>query len=103
MESNGLPTKVERGGRIFPVSDKAKDVVDTLVRIYTEAGGKLQTDTKVIDIMVKEGHVYGVRTVNGVYEADRVILAAGGASYPGTGSDGGGAKLAKSWVTRLCR
>ena len=89
LESNGLPTKVERGGRIFPVSDKAKDVVDTLVRIYTEAGGKLQTDTKVIDIMVKEGHVYGVRTVNGVYEADRVILAAGGASYPGTGSDGG--------------
>lgn len=77
LESNGLPTKVERGGRIFPVSDKAKDVVDTLVRIYTEAGGKLQTDTKVIDIMVKEGHVYGVRTVNGVYEADRVILAAG--------------------------
>ena len=70
LESNGLPTKVERGGRIFPVSDKAKDVVDTLVRIYTEAGGKLQTDTKVIDIMVKEG-------------------------YPGTGSDGGGAKLAK--------
>lgn len=95
LESNGLPTKVERGGRIFPVSDKAKDVVDTLVRIYTEAGGKLQTDTKVIDIMVKEGHVYGVRTVNGVYEADRVILAAGGASYPGTGSDGGGAKLAQ--------
>lgn len=95
LESNGLPTKVERGGRIFPVSDKAKDVVDTLVRVYTEAGGKLQTDTKVIDIMVKEGHVYGVRTVNGVYEADRVILAAGGASYPGTGSDGGGAKLAK--------
>mgnify|MGYP000109832306 CR=1 FL=1 len=95
LESNGLPTKVERGGRIFPVSDKAKDVVDTLVRIYTEAGGKLQTDTKVIDIMVKEGHVYGVRTVNGVYEADRVIRAAGGASYPGTGSDGGGAKLAK--------
>ena len=69
LESNGLPTKVERGGRIFPVSDKAKDVVDTLVRIYTEAGGKLQTDTKVIDIMVKEGHVYGVRTVNGVYGA----------------------------------
>ena len=95
LESNGLPTKVERGGRIFPVSDKAKDVVDTLVRIYTEAGGKLYTDTKVIDIMVKEGHVYGVRTVNGVYEADRVILAAGGASYPGTGSDGGGAKLAQ--------
>ena len=84
LESHGLQTKVERGGRIFPVSDKAKDVVDTLVKIFTEAGGKLQLDTKVID----------VKTISGVYPADAVILAAGGASYPGTGSDGGGAKLA---------
>lgn len=94
LESNGLPTKVERGGRIFPVSDKAKDVVETLVKIFTENGGKLQTDTKVIDIISKDGKVTGVKTVNGVYPANCVILAAGGASYPGTGSDGGGAKLA---------
>ena len=94
LESNGLPTKVERGGRIFPVSDKAKDVVDTLVKIFTENGGKLQTDTKVIDIISREGKVTGVKTINGVYPCDCVILAAGGASYPGTGSDGGGAKLA---------
>ena len=94
LESNGLPTKVERGGRIFPVSDKAKDVVDTLVKIFTENGGKLQTDTKVIDIIIKDGRVTGVKTINGVFSADAVILAAGGASYPGTGSDGGGAKLA---------
>ncbi len=94
LESNGLPTKVERGGRIFPVSDKAKDVVDTLVKIFIENGGKLQTDTKVIDIINKDAKVTGVKTVNGVFAADCVILAAGGASYPGTGSDGGGAKLA---------
>lgn len=94
LESNGLPTKVERGGRIFPVSDKAKDVVDTLVKIFTENGGKLQTETKVIDIISKDGKVTGVKTINGVYPADCIILAAGGASYPGTGSDGGGAKLA---------
>ncbi len=94
LESNGLPTKVERGGRVFPVSDKAKDVVDTLVKIFTMAGGRLLTDTKVIDVMVKDGVATGVRTVNGVYTADSVILAAGGASYPGTGSDGGGARLA---------
>lgn len=94
LEAHGLQTKVERGGRIFPVSDKAKDVVDTLVRIFTEAGGKLQTDTKVIEILAKEGHVTGVKTISGVYTADAVILAAGGASYPGTGSDGGGVKLA---------
>lgn len=94
LESNGLPTKVERGGRIFPVSDKAKDVVDTLVKIFTENGGKLQTDTKVIDIISREGKVTGIKTINGVFPADCIILAAGGASYPGTGSDGGGAKLA---------
>ena len=94
LESHGLLTKVERGGRIFPVSDKAKDVVDTLVKIFTEAGGKLQLDTKVIEILAKDGQVTGVKTISGVYPADAVILAAGGASYPGTGSDGGGAKLA---------
>ena len=94
LESHGLQTKVERGGRIFPVSDKAKDVVDTLVRIFTEAGGKLQLDTKVIEILAKDGQVTGVKTISGVYPADAVILAAGGASYPGTGSDGGGANLA---------
>lgn len=94
LESHGLQTKVERGGRIFPVSDKAKDVVDTLVKIFTEAGGKLQLDTKVIGILAKDGQVTGVKTISGVYPAAAVILAAGGASYPGTGSDGGGAKLA---------
>ncbi len=94
LESHGLQTKVERGGRIFPVSDKAKDVVDTLVKIFTEAGGKLQLDTKVIEILAKDGQVTGVKTISGVYPADAVILAAGGASYPGTGSDGGGANLA---------
>ena len=94
LESHGLQTKVERGGRIFPVSDKAKDVVDTLVKIFSEAGGKLQLDTKVIEILAKDGQVTGVKTISGVYPADAVILAAGGASYPGTGSDGGGAKLA---------
>ena len=73
------------------------------MRIYTEAGGKLQTDTKVIDIMVREGHVYGVRTVNGVYEADRVILAAGGASYPAQAAMAAVPSWRKSWVTRLCR
>lgn len=95
LETNGLATKVERGGRIFPVSDSAKDVVDTLVKIYTKAGGKILTDKKVLEIVCSEGAVKGIKTVDGFYAADAVILAAGGASYPGTGSDGSGAKLAK--------
>lgn len=94
LEANGLATKVERGGRIFPVSDKAKDVVDTLVKILNSFGGKLLLDTKVLDIVIKEGKVQGIKTVSGYYEGDAVILCAGGASYPGTGSDGFGAKLA---------
>lgn len=94
LETNGLPTKVERGGRIFPVSDQAKDVVDTLVKLFTGLGGRLLTDTKALEILLKDGRAVGVKTVNGVHTADAVILAAGGASYPGTGSDGGGAKLA---------
>lgn len=94
LENNGLPTKVERGGRVFPVSDQAKDVVDTLVKIFTSLGGKLLTDTKALAVLLKDGRAAGVKTISGVYAADAVILAAGGASYPGTGSDGGGAKLA---------
>ena len=94
LECNGLETKVERGNRVFPVSDKAKDVVDTLVKIYTDLGGKLITDCKVTEITVKDGMATGVKTTNGHFTADKVILCAGGASYPGTGSDGGGAKLA---------
>ena len=94
LECNGLETKVERGNRVFPVSDKAKDVVDTLVKIYTDLGGKLITDCKVTEITVKDGVATGVKTTNGHFTADKVILCAGGASYPGTGSDGSGAKLA---------
>ena len=94
LECNGLETKVERGNRVFPVSDKAKDVVDTLVKIYTDLGGKLITDCKVTEITSKDGMATGVKTTNGHFTADKVILCAGGASYPGTGSDGGGAKLA---------
>lgn len=95
FEWNGLPTKVERGGRVFPVSDKAKDVVDTLLKVFTELGGKIIYDSKVTEIIVKNDQAVGVKTVNGQFFGDSVILAAGGASYPGTGSDGSGAKLAK--------
>ena len=85
--------KMRVPGKKMLITGKGRCIRLSLVGSEMCIRDRLQTDTKVIDIMVKEGHVYGVRTVNGVYEADRVILAAGGASYPGTGSDGGGAKL----------
>ena len=97
LEDNGLPTKVERGGRVFPVSDKAVDVVDTLVKIFKDYGGRLLLDTKVKSIEAEFGKIKGVVTEDGQrFEADAVILAAGGSSYPGTGSDGSGVKLAKA-------
>lgn len=97
LEDNGLPTKVERGGRVFPVSDKAVDVVDTLVKIFKDNGGKLVTDCRVKSIEIAGGKVTGVATADGQnFAADAVILAAGGSSYPGTGSDGSGVKLAKA-------
>lgn len=97
LEDNGLPTKVERGGRVFPVSDKAADVVDTLVKIYKNYGGKLLTDCKVKSITAEFGKITGAVTADGQkFTADAVILAAGGSSYPGTGSDGSGVKLAKA-------
>lgn len=97
LEDNGLPTKVERGGRVFPVSDKAADVVDTLVKIYKNYGGRLLTDCKVKSITAEFGKITGAVTADGYkFAADAVILAAGGSSYPGTGSDGSGVKLAKA-------
>lgn len=97
LEDNGLPTKVERGGRVFPVSDKAADVVDTLVKIYKNYGGRLFTDCKVKSITAEFGKITGAVTADGQkFAADAVILAAGGSSYPGTGSDGSGVKLAKA-------
>lgn len=97
LEDNGLPTKVERGGRVFPVSDKATDVVDTLVKIYKNYGGRLLTDCKVKSITAEFGKITGAVTADGQkFAADAVILAAGGSSYPGTGSDGSGVKLAKA-------
>ncbi|MGL5206056.1 MAG: NAD(P)/FAD-dependent oxidoreductase, partial [Acidaminococcaceae bacterium] len=84
LENHGLQTKVERGGRVFPVTDKAKDVVDTLLNIFRAKGGKLLVDQMVSKILVEDGIAKGVVTKDGnKYNADGVILAAGGASYPG--------------------
>lgn len=94
---NGIevPTKVERGGRVFPVSDKAADVVDAMVLQLHELGVKLYTDVKVSDILVHDNKAVGVKTDDGQkFEAEAVIIATGGSSYPGTGSTGDGYKMA---------
>lgn len=95
LESHGVPLKTERGGRVFPVSDQARDVVAA----FTGALAKLKVDVRtgeaVKTITIEEGRVVGAVTTEGrTYEADAIILATGGASYPGTGSSGDGYRIA---------
>lgn len=95
LNDNGLETKVERGGRVFPVSDKSEDVVDTFTKFIIKNKVNLKLKTQVRDIKVVDGHVKGVILNDGnIIECDSVVLATGGASYPGTGSTGDGYKIA---------
>lgn len=97
FEEQGVAVKVERGQRVFPVSDKAQDVVDAMVSRLHELGVKIETEAAVKDILTEEGKVKGVRLKSGaIYKADAVILAVGGASYPGTGSSGDGYEMARA-------
>lgn len=96
FESYGVETKVERGGRVFPVSDDAEAVVRALIRFVNEFGVKLRTEQTVEDVLVKDGSIEGVRLSQGVtHRADAVILCPGGGSYPGTGSTGDGYRFAE--------
>jgi predicted flavoprotein YhiN len=92
----GLETKVERGGRIFPVSDDAADVVRTFRRYLQENGAKLRTGVSVKGIAVRDGVVEGVRTEEGLLPARAVVLATGGATWPATGSTGDGYRMASA-------
>ena len=96
FEEQGVATKVERGQRVFPQSDRAQDAVDAMIRRLHQTGVRIETGAAVQDILVQEGRVKAVRTASGaVYPAVAVILAAGGASYPGTGSSGDGYRMAE--------
>ena len=92
-----VPTKVERGGRVFPVSDRAADAVNAMVVRLHELGVKLRVESRVSDIIVENNRAVGVKTDSGkVFSGDVVILATGGASYPGTGSTGDGYAMAQA-------
>lgn len=105
FESLGVPTKVERGSRVYPVSDKAADIAEALGRYLKQTGAALHLNVPVEGVLVAEGRVRGVRLKNGgTVEADAVVVATGGLSYPGTGSTGDGYRFAKATghhVTKL--
>lgn len=90
----GVETKVERGDRVFPVSDKALEVVDKLKKEMDKQNVKVIVNSPIKEIMVENGEVKGVLS-DKFYEADKVILATGGKSYPTTGSTGDGYEIAK--------
>ncbi len=91
----GIKTKIERGGRVFPVSDKASDVADALFEYAVSKGVNIKTKVNATSIILIEGRVSGVKCGDIRFLSDKVILACGGASYPATGSDGEGYKLAE--------
>ena len=97
LEKEGVKTKVERGERVFPVSDRAQDVLDTLLYILKKQDVQILTNASAKKIVIDdEKKVAGVELKDGkVIKADKVIIATGGKSYPVTGSTGDGYKLAK--------
>ncbi len=105
FESKGVPLKTERGNRVFPVSDKAVDIVDALTNAVKQSGVKIVNST-VTAVLSDNGKVSAIKTENGeTVLADSVIIATGGVSYPVTGSTGDGYKFAKTLghtVTEIC-
>ena len=95
FEEHGLKTKVERGNRVFPESDKALDVVDTLYKYVIGLGVEVLHD-EVKGIVIEDGIAKGVRLSGRDVYCDSVIIASGGLSYPATGSTGDGYRFAKA-------
>lgn len=91
----GLPTVVQRGGRVFPKSEKARDVLEALLSWIQNSGLELITGMAVTDLIIRERKIHQVVTAKKTYQASAVILATGGKAYPGTGSTGDGYAFAR--------
>ena len=103
FENEGVPLKVERGRRVFPVSDKAEDIVGALHSACRTEGVKI-IRARATALIIEDGRAVGVRTERGEERGDAVVIATGGKSYPRTGSDGDGYAFARSaghTVTKL--
>lgn len=97
FEQLGVKTKVERGGRVFPVSDSSKDILNALIKLLNKLNVKIKYNSAVKGIITKNDCAIGVIMIdNTKIYADKVILATGGMSYPKTGSTGDGYKMAQN-------
>ncbi len=105
FNSMGVDTKVERGNRVFPTSDKAEDIARALEKYMNKNKVKIYKNSRVESIIVENNKVKGIRLFNKKeYYSDAVIITTGGLSYPATGSTGDGYKFAKNCghtVTKL--
>lgn len=103
MEKSGCPVKTERGCRVFPVSDRASDVTGALAGCLKKAGVDIFLKEEVLDLDIRDGRAAGIRLKKGgrLVEADAVIVATGGLSYPSTGSTGDGYRMAEAAGHRI--
>lgn len=98
LEENGCPVKVERGNRVFPVSDKSSDVIRAITGQLSRLGVEICLGQEVSGLMARDGQIQGIGLKKGERKvpADAVIVASGGLSYPSTGSTGDGYEFARS-------
>ncbi len=96
FESGGVATITERGGRVFPASEFAQDIIDALEKWNRRKGVEIRLHAEVDRLVIEEGQVVGVAIGPSVLNSKTVIVTTGGASYPGTGSTGDGYLFAKS-------
>ena len=95
FEALGVPLKVERGRRVFPVSDRSFDITAALERELKRLRAVLVRD-RALEILTRDGRVCAVRGERGEYPASAIVLATGGVSYPATGSTGDGFRMAEA-------
>ena len=96
LEENGCPLKIERGNRVFPVSDHSSDIIRTLQNALLKKNVKISLHTEVKNLLIENGRVCGVELIDGKkIPADAVVVATGGVSYSSTGSTGDGYRFAE--------
>ena len=100
IESNGVKTKVERGNRVFPQSDKASDITKALVKNAERYGVKFSYNSEISDVS-KVNDMFFITSRSGKEQFDKVIVACGGMSYPSTGSTGDGYAFAKKFGHKI--
>ena len=95
LRKEGLEVKEERGNRIFPITNKSLDVLKCFTKKIKELNINVMYNTKVEEILIEKDRIVGIKANGREFNADKVILATGGKSYPLTGSTGDGYELAK--------